>query len=327
MQNGIYIGLRRIDPSDSVELISANGNYDVKIKCIPSGGSLDLSKTTLDGIASIEGSASADVVIGSPGSDAINLLDGDDFSSDSGGTDIIDGGSGRDAFNIGIGNGSVYQAQQTNPGVWTLTNVGTGGLASYTVTLGQDGTRSVSGSGGRLSTLKNFEVVGFTGGAFGSDGDDSMGGGSRAELFIGLLGNDTIRGADGADQLVGGGGDDSLFGDAGDDLFIGGAGANTLYGGDGNDVFAHYATDGNNIVVEAANAVGSDQDVIYFADALLSSLSFYQDGSDLVIGTDTDTSDLVTVKDYFAADPAAKSGVEYLQDSADNAYYLPTLFG
>lgn len=65
----------------------------------------------------------------------------------------------------------------------------------------------------------------------------------------------------------------------------------------------------------------------YFADALLSSLSFYQDGSDLVIGTGTDVSDLVTVKDYFAADPAAKSGVECLQDSANNAYYLPTLFG
>lgn len=327
MQNGIYIGLSRIAPSDSVELISGNGNSGVSIKCSPNGGSLDLSSTTLNGIVSIEGSANGDVIIGSPGSDTINLLDGDDFSSDSRGTDIIDGGSGRDAFNIGIGNGSVYQAQQTNPGVWTLTNVGAGGLASYSVALNQDGTRSVSGSDGRLSTLRNFEVVGFTGGAFGSDSDDSIGGGTRAELFVGLLGNDTIHGGDGADQLLGGGGDDSLFGDAGDDLFIGGAGANTLYGGDGNDTFAHYTTDGNNIVVEAANAVGSDQDVIYFADALLSSLSFYQNGSDLVIGTGSDISDLVTVKDYFAADPAAKSGVEYLQDSANNAYYLPTLFG
>lgn len=324
----MYIGLKNLDLSSSVEFISADGHYGVNIINGPSSR-LDFSNTTLIGIESIQGNAGFDVITGSRGSDKIFTNDGNDYVNDSGGSDTIDGGAGRDIFYPGLNTNGQYETQQssTNQNVWTLTNTGTIGLSSYSVTLSADGSRTVTGSDGRVSTLQNFEIISFVGGGFGSNGDDTLTGGTRDEIYVGLSGNDTLAGGAGNDTLLGGVGDDSLSGDAGDDLLLGGTGVNRLDGGDGNDFFAHSTTDGETTVVEAPTAAGGAQDVIYFADAPLSSLEFYQIGSDLVVGTDADVSDLVAVQNYFAADAASKSGVEYLQDYNGDAYYLPTLFG
>ena len=328
LKNYMYIGLKNLDSSSSVEFISAGRYYNVRIINGPSSR-LDFSNTTFIGIESIQGDAGFDIITGSRGSDNIFTNDGNDYVNDSGGLDIINGGAGKDTFNPGLNTNGQYAAQQssTNQNVWTLTNTGTVGLSSYSVTLNTDGTRQVIGSDGRVSTLQNFEIINFVSGGFGSNGDDTMTGGTRNEIYVGLSGNDTLAGGAGDDTLLGGVGNDSLSGDAGDDLLLGGAGVNRLDGGDGNDFFAHSATDGETTVVEAPAAAGGAQDVIYFADAPLSSLEFYQIGSDLVVGTNADVSDLVVVQNYFAADAASKSGVEYLQDYNGDAYYLPTLFG
>jgi Ca2+-binding RTX toxin-like protein len=62
----------------------------------------------------------------------------------------------------------------------------------------------------------------------GSDGNDSI---------IGGTGANTLNGAEGADTLVGAGVGDSLTGGGGNDSLFGGGGVDSLYGGDGNDTF------------------------------------------------------------------------------------------
>jgi Ca2+-binding RTX toxin-like protein len=94
---------------------------------------------------------------------------------------------------------------------------------------------------------------------FGGAGDDTLIGGSGADMLFGQADNDTLLGRGGADflfggsgndTLTGGDGDDQVFGESGDDrmiwnpgddtdLFEGGAGADTaeVNGGNGAEVF------------------------------------------------------------------------------------------
>ena len=60
----------------------------------------------------------------------------------------------------------------------------------------------------------------------GSEGDDTILGGSANEL---------IQGYQGDDELFGGEGDDTVFGQGGDDLLVGNAGNDMLCSGDGDD--------------------------------------------------------------------------------------------
>lgn len=61
-------------------------------------------------------------------------------------------------------------------------------------------------------------------------------GGSGANLLIGTSGNDMIMGLGGTDVIVGLAGDDVLHGDADSDVIFGGSGKNELRGGDGVDL-------------------------------------------------------------------------------------------
>ena len=66
-------------------------------------------------------------------------------------------------------------------------------------------------------------------GAFmlGGAGDDSLTGGTKADLLVGNAGDDSLNGGEGADVLLGGMGDDTLDGGAGNDSLLGGAGADS----------------------------------------------------------------------------------------------------
>jgi Ca2+-binding RTX toxin-like protein len=59
---------------------------------------------------------------------------------------------------------------------------------------------------------------------FGTAGNDTLKGGSGADLLDGGPGNDTLSGSDGGDTLLGGIGDDTLDGQGGCDAFDGGIG-------------------------------------------------------------------------------------------------------
>lgn len=70
----------------------------------------------------------------------------------------------------------------------------------------------------------------------GTDGNDTLEGGSVSDLILGQAGDDVISGAGGDDLLLGGGAQDVVRGDAGDDVLAGGGGNDALYGGRGDDI-------------------------------------------------------------------------------------------
>uniref|UniRef100_UPI00055C32DF putative Ig domain-containing protein n=1 Tax=Stenoxybacter acetivorans TaxID=422441 RepID=UPI00055C32DF len=84
----------------------------------------------------------------------------------------------------------------------------------------------------------------------GTDGDDTLSGGSGNDVLNGKGGNDFLEGGDGDDILNGGDGDDVLYGDAGDDELHGGSGDDYLDGGDGNNVLD--GGDGNDALYGSA---------------------------------------------------------------------------
>ncbi len=81
---------------------------------------------------------------------------------------------------------------------------------------------------------------------FGTDGDDTMRGGSNDDTLAGLDGNDQISGRSGQDTLFGGDGDDRVDGGHGDDQIFGGDGNDTLNGGGGQDRI--FGGDGNDVI-------------------------------------------------------------------------------
>ncbi|TPQ32104.1 calcium-binding protein [Bradyrhizobium guangdongense] len=81
---------------------------------------------------------------------------------------------------------------------------------------------------------------------FGGTGNDTLIGGSSADMLFGQAGNDTLRGQGGNDLLFGGAGNDTLDGGTGDDQVFGeagndrmiwnpGGGTDLFEGGDGTD--------------------------------------------------------------------------------------------
>lgn len=113
-------------------------------------------------------------------------------------------------------------------------------------------------------------------------------------LVIGLdLSHDEIRGTANADDLVGTDDHDVIRAYAGDDAIYGGAGDDLLIGGEGGDVYTWISGDGNDSIVEAAGAAGSDALVI--ADLGRAQLSFRVNGDDVQIVTKDH--EIITLKD------------------------------
>jgi Ca2+-binding RTX toxin-like protein len=69
----------------------------------------------------------------------------------------------------------------------------------------------------------------------GSDGDDSLGGRAGDDTLLGGFGEDELIGGDGNDSLDGGADGDILYGENGQDWLIGAAGHDALYAGAGHD--------------------------------------------------------------------------------------------
>ncbi|MGY4107162.1 cadherin domain-containing protein, partial [Aeromonas encheleia] len=70
----------------------------------------------------------------------------------------------------------------------------------------------------------------------GTNKNDSLFGGTGADLIDGGNGSDMLDGGSGSDTLLGGNGEDTLYGGLGDDILSGGNGQDLVYGGSGNDV-------------------------------------------------------------------------------------------
>lgn len=68
---------------------------------------------------------------------------------------------------------------------------------------------------------------------YGTNGSDTLNGGSARECIYGFGGNDVLDGNAGDDILYGGDGDDTLYGGTGNDCLYGGPGNDYLDGGPG----------------------------------------------------------------------------------------------
>ncbi len=127
---------------------------------------------------------------------------------------------------------------------------------------------------------------------FAGFGDDRIAGGAGTDMYDGQAGVDTVDysaqtagvaanlatgNATGAgidtetllniENIVGGAGNDSLTGDSGDNKLTGGAGDDVLNGLAGADTYVFGSGEGNDQVVEAAGAAGTDR--LIFGDGLL----------------------------------------------------------
>jgi Ca2+-binding RTX toxin-like protein len=135
------------------------------------------------------------------------------------------------------------------PGAGTLTTFGDS--LDNTVTFSRNAAGNILVNNGAVPVVGGTPTVANTSliQAFGQAGndiitlDESSGALPKANLFGGT-GNDTLTGGSGADMLFGQTGNDTLIGKGGTDFLFGGSENDVLTGGDGNDfVFGESGND------------------------------------------------------------------------------------
>src|SRR5262249_36875902 len=135
------------------------------------------------------------------------------------------------------------------PGAQTLTVFGD--ALNNTITVSRDAAGKLLVNGGDVAIRGGVPTVANTAQIqlFGQGGNDTLtlneaSGALPAALLFGGAGNDTLTGGSGADMLFGQAGNDVLLGKGGNDLLFGGAGNDVLTGGTGDDqVFGESGND------------------------------------------------------------------------------------
>ncbi|WP_170359893.1 FG-GAP repeat protein [Ruegeria arenilitoris] len=224
----------------------------------------------LGGADVYDGLAGNDDINGGGGNDTINGGADADVISGRNGNDILTGGSGNDIFeyvDTAEGNDRITDFTQGED-VIDVSQANITSLSELSpVTVGLDtvlsfGTTTITLEG-FTGTLSDTDFIFLP---VGTNGNDSIVGNGKDNVFDGLAGddqilgkggNDTISGGADNDDLRGGGGDDLLLGDDGADRLAGGNGNDTLDGGSGSDVLIGQT--GNDIMTG-----GGDADVFVF---------------------------------------------------------------
>lgn len=101
--------------------------------------------------------------------------------------------------------------------------------------------------------------------------------------------------------MVAGAGNDTIFAGAGNDILDGGEGNDTLYGEAGNDTYILRIGSGRDTIFDT-DATAGNTDTIYIGSNLTpNDITLRRIGNDLIVKI-TDTSDKLTVRDYFKND-------------------------
>lgn len=211
---------------------------------------------TLISIEMVRGSAYADELTGSRGSNHIRGLAGND---------TLNGGRGTDTLR--------YDRDDRY-----------GGSDGVTVNL-QRGF-AIDGFGDR-DTIRNFERV------YGTDYNDRLIGSRRGDGLSGLEGNDRLDGGGGADTMDGGIGRDRLNGGGGDDVLTGGGGADRFVfkGNFGDDVITDFSTGGRKEKID----LRAISEITSFRDLRNNHLSENDDGDAVITDNDGNTITLTDV--------------------------------
>ncbi|CAN5379128.1 hypothetical protein BH10PSE7_BH10PSE7_22730 [soil metagenome] len=246
------------------------------------------------------GSEGQDSFIGSTGRDRAAGFGSSDFFFGMDNNDTLIGGTGDDVLRGGAGNDSIRgdeDADELRGGTGNDTLIGGDGQDTLDGSFGNDlliaseeGDSIEGGTGNDTLTYARLavpiradgasghfyfvEILGTTKDAnsierlIATEFNDTLIGGSSADMFLGQGGTDEIRGGAGNDTLFGGAGQDTIDGGGGNDSIRGGPDNDTITGGDGRDSI--FGEDGDDTIEGGA---GND---------LLNGL----DGSDVVEGND-----------------------------------------
>ncbi len=187
-------------------------------------------------VATLQGSSGA-VLVGIE-EVSIGAAEANDTIHGNAGSDTIDGNSGTDSLYGGSGEdllfgGIILDGDLIDGGSGVDTAVFSGGFNSGNVVfdLADGGTATVLQGGMTGHSLVSIEAAWF----FGSEEDDTLGGGRGSDTFSGSSGADTLSGNRGDDKLYGAAGVDLLYGGSGNDLLRASATGDTLAGGSGTD--------------------------------------------------------------------------------------------
>lgn len=170
------------------------------------------------------GGNSAEVMVGTPYDDYLQMGIGDDTAYGGDGNDVIFGGNSNAGHNsIYGGNGNDYLVGGDAP---DLIDGGAGDDWIF----GRSSGASVNGVDQLIGGSGNDHI-------FGGIGIDKLFGGTGDDYIYGGQDTDPVMfGGDGNDYMNGGSGVDTLNGDAGDDILDGGPGVDQLFGGTGDDI-------------------------------------------------------------------------------------------
>ncbi|WP_183097160.1 peroxidase family protein [Mesorhizobium sp. YM1C-6-2] len=237
--------------------------------------------------AALNGTATADLVLGFDSNDTMRGGNGDDILVGGLGNDSMGGGAGNDTYVVTQAGDFVTEDPTVVPG--------SGGIDTIVSTV----SRNLGAAGQVAGNVENLTLVGTADiNGTGNGLDNVLIGNSGVNTLGGGAGSDTLIGNEGADTLNGGGANDELEGGAGDD---------TLNGGAGNaDVAVFSGPAGNYTFGLTGGALATVTDIVgnEGTDTLsgIERLRFGQGGEDLVIVTNAGLVDENTASIVFGTD-------------------------
>lgn len=127
------------------------------------------------------------------------------------------------------------------------------------------------------------------------------------KAFLGQGTAESIRGTTAGQLIKGAAGDDTIFGMGGNDTLDGGTGNDELWGGAGNDVIRFGRGDGFDVIGNDYDTAANKLNVLAFkANVLPSQVAATRSGDELTLSI-VDTSDKITVTDFFYSNNVGNS--------------------
>ena len=266
---------------------------------------------------------------GTSGHDVLNGTAGPNLFEGLAGNDTMSGGAGNDFYRIERGGGqdTINDIDSTPGNVDSI--VYAADIASSEVSPRRSGNNLL------LSVIGTTDVVTVTN-YFANDGatpdlieeikflaDGVIWGVATVKQMVltGTAAADTLIGYSTDDTLTGLGGNDNLLGNAGNDVLNGGGGNDLLQGGLGNDTYLIARGDGQDTITDSDSTPSNTDTILYSADILPAQIRLVRSSLGHLILEVFESSDRVTVTDFFQNDGVTASLVERIEFLADGTVW------
>jgi Ca2+-binding RTX toxin-like protein len=342
-RSGNNLVLRLAGTTDQVTITNyflndgATPNSIEQIKFLQNGTIWDVNTVKN---AVLTGTSGNDTIVGYATNDALAGLGGNDTLTGNAGNDTLDGGTGNDLLQGGIGNDAYLIARGDGQDTITDVDATVGNVDKIVYAadiLPSDVKATRSGNNLVLKLADSTDQVTVTN-YFQNDGATTslveqiqFADGTSWDLntlktlvLTGTDGNDSLTGFASDDVLTGLGGNDTLTGNAGHDTLDGGTGNDLLQGGSGNDTYLIARGNGQDTITDVDATAGNVDQIVYAADIVPSEVRATRSGNNLVLKL-TDTTDQVTVTNYFVNDGVTTSSVEQIHFANGTVWDLNTV--